>query len=152
MEANLIQQPRIESFMAADAAEAINGKLYLMGGNIDTVFAPTFPTLVRFSFAAILKVPWGDTNRRFPVEGAVTTFDGDSLGWELRGEIEAGRPAGARVGGDISISLAAPVQFEASESVQFLLALKFAGDESAIPMRVLAMPGPPFQVGPASSD
>ena len=148
MEANIIQQPRIESFMAADAAEAVNGKLYLMGGNIDTVFAPTFPALIRFSFAAILRVPWGDTNRRFPVEGRIASFDGDEMGWELRGEIEAGRPAGARVGGEISISLAAPVQFEASAAVDFTLSLTFAGDQRGIPMRVLAMPGPAVQIGP----
>jgi hypothetical protein len=146
VEASVIETPRIESFMAADAAEAINGKLYLMGGNIDTVFAPTFPALVRFSFAAILRVPWGDTNRRFPVEGAVSTFDGDELGWRLAGELEAGRPPGARVGGDISIALAAPVQFEAPEPAGFTLTLRFADNERSIAMRVVQMSGPQLEI------
>ena len=144
----LVQTPRIETFMAADAAEAINGKLYVMGGNIDSVFAPAFPTIVRFSVAAVLRVPWADTNRRFPLEGSVESVDGEFLGWRMAGEVEAGRPAGARVGGDISMAVAAPVQFEAPAAVHFILKLRFAHDERSIGMRVAPMPGQSAQFQP----
>lgn len=136
--------PRIDSFVAADWAEAINGKLYLMGGGFDTLWAPTFPFIPRFAFGAILRVPWTDTNRRFPIEGVVESVDGDELGWRMGGELEAGRPAGKR-GGDVTVVIAGPVQFEVSEPTSLVLRLRFAGDERAIGLSVAQ---PPFQLVP----
>src|SRR6266536_1547279 len=109
-------RPRIDSFVAADHAEAINGKLYLMGGGFDTIGAPNLPFLVRFSIAAILKVPCSDTNRRFPLSATLATADGEELDWRMEGELEAGRAPGLRAGGDVTIVIAGPVQFEAEDA------------------------------------
>jgi hypothetical protein len=138
--ASVTDEPRISSFMAADHAEALNGKLYLMGGGFDTVFAPTFPWDARFSLAAILLVPWNDTNRRFPVAASVETVDGEELGWSMQGELEAGRAPGKR-GGETTIVLAAPVMFRAEEPVNFVLKFRFANDSRSI---TLALTPPPF--------
>src|SRR6266540_873807 len=107
---DLEDQPHIGSFIQADFAEAVNGKLYLMGGGFDTVWAPHFPWDVRFFFGAIVFVPWKDTNRRLPVEGRVVSSDGEDLGWNLDGELEAGRAPGQR-GGRSSLVIAGPVAF-----------------------------------------
>ena len=138
------ERPRIDSFVAADWAEAINGKLYLMGGGFDTLWAPTFPFAPRFAFGAILRVPWNDTNRKLPIEGFVETADGEELDWRLGGELEAGRPAGKR-GGDVTVVIAGPVQFQVEEPTGFVLKLRFAGEERAI---ALAVAAPPFQIVP----
>jgi hypothetical protein len=143
-ETALPERPRIDSFIAADWAEAINGKLYLMGGGFDAIGAQQFPTQVRFSVAAILRIPWADTNRRFPVEGTVETDDGEDLGWQMQGELEAGRAPGSRPGGDVTIAVAAPVQFQVDEPVDFVVRLRFAGEERRIALRVVsAMPPAP---------
>ena len=137
----IAKEPRIDSFFAADHAEAINGKLYAMGAGFDTMWAPQLPWGVRFFLGAILVVPWKDTNRRFPIAGSVETFDGDPLGWQMQGEIEAGRAAGKR-GGDVQAVVAAPVQFELNEYIGFVLKLRFAGDERKIALQLQAPPFP----------
>src|SRR3990172_7774814 len=145
-------RPRIDSFVAADWAEAVNGKLYLMGGGFDTLWAPTFPFTPRFAFGAVLRVPWNDTNRKLPIEGSVEPTDGAELGWRMGGELEAGRPPGKR-GGDVTVVIAGPVQFQVEEPTALMLKLRFGGDQRSI---ALAVSQPPFQivppVGPASLD
>lgn len=142
------ENPRIDSLLVADHAEAVNGKLYVMGGGFDTVFAPQFPMAVRFSFAALLKVPWNDTNRRLPIKGWVARADDDEdLGWKLEGELEAGRAPGNR-GQDAQIMVAGPIGFEVSEPTEIVFNMTFANDHRAIPLRVApiapgVMPSPP---------
>ncbi len=136
--------PRIDSLLVADHAEAVNGKLYVMGGGFDTLFAPQFPHVVRFSFAALFKVPWNDTNRRLPVKGwAVRADDGSELGWRMEGELEAGRAPGSR-GGDAQVMVAGPIGFEVNEPLEFVLHIAFGADKREIPLRVAA---PPFSPG-----
>lgn len=138
------EQPRIDSLLVADHAEAINGKLYVMGGGFDTLWAPEFPHVVRFSFAALFKVPWNDTNRRLPVKGwAVRADDGTDLGWQMQGELEAGRAPGSR-GGDAQVMVAGPVTFEVTEPLEFVLNVEFAADRREVPLRVAE---PPFATG-----
>jgi Family of unknown function (DUF6941) len=138
------ESPRIDSLLVADHAEAVNGKLYVMGGGFDTLWAPQFPLGVRFSFAALLKVPWNDTNRRLPIQGWVTRADDDEeLGWKMEGELEAGRAPGTR-GQDAQIMVAGPVGFEVTEPVEFVFNMRFANDERAILLRVAP---PPFAGG-----
>jgi uncharacterized protein DUF6941 len=146
-EQGLEGRPRIDSFLAADWAEAINGKLYVMGAGFEMVFAPQFPWAVRFSFGAVLAVPWADTNRRFPIEGKVETTDGEDLGWNLSGEVEAGRAPGRRAT-DVRIVAAGPVQFQVDAPVDFVLKLRFAGDQRAIPLQVTAPPFPIMAMPP----
>lgn len=138
-------KPRIDSFMVADWAEAINGKLYVMGAGFDTVFAPQFPWPVRFSIGAILVVPWKDTNRRFPIQGLVETSDGEELDWKLAGEVEAGRAAGKR-GGDVRIVVAGPVAFQVEEPLNFVLKLRFASDERSLALQITPPPFPGVQM------
>lgn len=135
-------QPRIDSLLVADHAEAVNGKLYVMGGGFDTLWAPQFPHAVRFSFAALFKVPWNDTNRRLPVKGWVVRADDEAeLGWKMEGELEAGRAPGSR-GQDAQVMVAGPVMFEVPEPIEFLLNMSFANDQRSIPLRVTAPPFP----------
>jgi hypothetical protein len=138
---DLEDQPHIGSFIQADFAEAVNGKLYLMGGGFDTVWAPHFPWDVRFFFGAIVFVPWKDTNRRLPVEGRVVSSDGEDLGWNLDGELEAGRAPGQR-GGRSSLVIAGPVAFRVEEPIKFAVKLRFASDERSIPLSVDPLPFP----------
>ncbi len=132
--------PYIDSLLVADYAEAVNGKLYIMGGGFDTLWGPQFPHVVRFAFAALLKVPWNDTNRRLPVKGWVETKDGETLDWNMQGELEAGRAPGQR-GGDAQIMVAGPVIFEVTEPTEFVLNVQFAGDQRSVPLRITT---PPF--------
>jgi hypothetical protein len=133
----------------ADNAEAINGKLYVMGGGFDTMAVAAFPADIHFWFATILLVPWKDTNRRLPIAGSVETMDGDDLGWKLEGELESGRAPGRR-GGETTIALAGPVGFHADEPMTVVVKLNFAGDQRSVPLTLVPPPGAqvPPQRGP----
>lgn len=134
------EAPRIDSLLVADWAEAINGKLYVQGAAFDTLWAPQYPHAPRFYFAAVLKVPWNDTNRRLPIRGWAQTKDGDELAWKMEGELEAGRSPGQR-GGDAQVVIAGPVQFEVEEPLEFTLHIEFAGDARVVSLKVA---DPPF--------
>ncbi len=142
-------RPKIDSFVLADWAEAINGKLYLAGGGFETIFLTNFPTLVHFALGAILHVPWNDTNRRLRVEAQVEDDAHEPLGWwNLQGEVEAGRPPGAR-GGHVAIVFAAPVVFQVAEPPDpipylFGVRLRFADDERRLPVQLAPPPSSPL--------
>ena len=91
---------RVASFLLADHAEAVGGKLYVTGGAWDTLTTPTFPLLhPHLSVCIVLHVDWEETNRRFAVAVRMLDEDGrDLLPQRLGGDAEAGRPPGMRVG------------------------------------------------------
>ena len=128
--------PRIDSFMTADRAESINGKLYIMGGAFDKMAAPAFPHAATFSVAAVLRVPWNDTNRRLPFEIFCENVDGRRGIYELNGELEAGRPPGAR-GDDLILTLAVPVGFEVQQAERFSVVMRFGGDERRVAVEIV---------------
>jgi hypothetical protein len=143
-------RPVVDSFTVADHAEAINGKLYVMGGGITTLFSAQFPHTPRVSIAAILRVPWGDTNRRFPIRAWIEDSDGVELGYRLEGQIEAGRPAGGR-GEDVIICFAVPISpFTVNEPGRFRLVFEFAKDQRVIALQVAQLSPPPQMQLPAS--
>src|SRR5262249_54509042 len=53
-----LNEPIVEFFILADYAEAVNGKLYMMGGGWDQSFVKDFSQPVSFSFAIGIQVPW----------------------------------------------------------------------------------------------
>jgi hypothetical protein len=55
-------KPTIDFLITADRAEAINGKLYLMGGAWDRLWVGDFTKPQSVSFAVGIVVPWNSTN------------------------------------------------------------------------------------------
>ena len=130
--------PRVENLFLADFAEAINGKLYAMGGGFSDLNAPAFPFSQRVWLAAMLTIPWEHTNKRFPVSAHLEA-DGEPLEWRMAGEIEAGRPPGMR-SGELRLSIAAPVDIaNLPEPANFELKFAFANDLRTVAFRVVAM-------------
>src|SRR5436309_12939176 len=87
------------TMLLADAAQAVNGKLYILGGG----WSVAGPDPTPMAIALKIEVPWDEANRLhvFTLEllnadgqpVRVPTPDGDSQ-IELRGNFEVGRPAG----------------------------------------------------------
>lgn len=98
--------------MLCDFAEAVNGKLYIMGGGWTVVLRPNTPTSM--SLAVKLDVPWDQTNRRHTFRASLLSQDsqpisneqGEAIG--AGGEFEVGRPAGIRPGSSITMPFAIP--------------------------------------------
>lgn len=81
----------VDFLILADHAEAINGKIYLMGGGWDVRTVRDFSQPVPLTLALAVLVPWTATNQRHRLQVRVEDADGRQLA-EVKGEFVAGRP------------------------------------------------------------
>lgn len=97
--------------MLADFAQAVNGKLYIMGGGWSILGAQGNPTAI----AIKIEVPWNEANRKHNLK--LELLDADYRPVPLpaptgpsplviSGEFEVGRPAGLLPGTPIDVPLA----------------------------------------------
>jgi hypothetical protein len=107
--------------LLCDAAQAVNGKLYVLGGgwSMLTKLVPR----TNMSLAVKLSVPWSRANERLHVEASLVTDQGrhvtvtDEHGTEqpvhAGGDLELGRPPGLRHGTPLDATFA--LNFEGLE-------------------------------------
>jgi hypothetical protein len=89
------------TMLLCDAAEAVGGKLYVLGGGW-SILAKTQPT-ANMSLAVKLSVPWSRSNERIHFEARLITDQGEHVEQEgepvlAEGNLELGRPPGLRPG------------------------------------------------------
>ena len=89
------------TLLLSDFAEAVNGKLYVMGGGWNVLFAGGQP--VNTSLAILVVVPWDQTNQRHELTIDLLTDDGEpvDMGGQrvaVSGDFEVGRPPGIKPG------------------------------------------------------
>lgn len=99
--------------LLCDFAEAVNGKLYVMGGGWNMLFAPNRP--VNVSVAVVLTVGWDETNRRHSLAIVLLDHDGNQvdIGGQpvaIGSQFEVGRPPGVKPGTSFNTPLAFNVQ------------------------------------------
>jgi hypothetical protein len=100
------------TILLCDAAEAVNGKLYILGGG----WSVTGPAPAPSALAIKIDVPWTEANRKIPLVVQLVTADGlpmtvrDPLQNEqavkLELEIEVGRPPGVVPGAPLDATVA----------------------------------------------
>jgi len=95
---DLIDYLEIEFLLLADHAEAVNGKLYLMGGGWDRRAVGDFRQPQAFSVSLGVLIPWSQTNRPIPLSMALTDADGQSIAPPFQTTVVVGRPANATPG------------------------------------------------------
>ena len=94
------------TMLLADAAQEVNGKLYVLGGG----WSVTGPDLPPMAIAIKLDVPWSAANERHTFAIDLVDQDGravpagDSPGVRVEGSFEVGRPAGMPAGSDIDFA------------------------------------------------
>ncbi len=82
----------------ADAAEVVNGKLYVLSGAVDTINAPEFPFVhPRIALATRLILSPGELGRDHMLEITVMDEDGKRMGL-ASGKINVQRSAGLPMG------------------------------------------------------
>ncbi len=97
--------------MLADSAQAVGGKLYILGGG----WSITGPQPCPSAIAALIHVPWTETNRKHAVK--VELLDEDyrpvllptpqgEAPLVIQGDFEVGRPPGIAPGSSIEVPFA----------------------------------------------
>ena len=95
------------TLMLADSAEAVNGKLYILGGGWSIIDA----TNITMSIAIKIEVPWDKTNVSHNLKLVLLTEDEQPVTvndrpCEIQGDFEVGRPPGLKPGTPIDFPLA----------------------------------------------
>ena len=115
---NDLDQVSLDYLLVADAAEAVGGKLYMLGGGWDRLLVPALPgpPAAPFAVAIGINVPWTLTNRKLSLSVDVLDADGGHIAKLAGGEFEVGRPPGLRAGTSqrFQIAMSARPQFEAA--------------------------------------
>jgi hypothetical protein len=99
------------TMLLADAAQAVDNKLYILGGG----WSITSPGGTPFGIAIKIEVPWTEADKRHTWQLRLTDQDGHPFTVEhgaerepltIGGGFEVGRPAGLRPGTPIDFTLA----------------------------------------------
>lgn len=99
------------TMLLADAAQAVDGKLYVLGGG----WSVTGPSPVPSAIALYLQVPWDQANDEHQLRlelldadgGPVLDDDGEEI--VIEGAFETGRPPGVKRGAPLDFTLAVNV-------------------------------------------
>jgi hypothetical protein len=142
-----------ELLLVCEAAEAVNGKLYVMGGGVDrhyTMPNVTPPIQLNVDIAASFLVGWNETNDRHAMTIRIVTEDEASV---FNGDFEfvVGRPPGAKYGQDLRQTFAIRGPFPLPGAGAYKVVLELDGNRQEPPFRfwVEAMPaGPGVPVSP----
>jgi len=100
------------TLLLADSAQAVDGKLYVLGGGWSIIGPEPSPIAI----AMKIEVPWDQANRRhlwqlelLDADGnpvSATGPEGDAEPIEISGEFEVGRPPGLKPGTPLDLPLA----------------------------------------------
>lgn len=94
------------TMLLADAAQEVNGKLYVLGGG----WSVTGPDMPPMAIAIKLDVPWSAANQRHDFALDLVDQDGRPVpagedgGVRVQGTFEVGRPVGLAHGSDIDFA------------------------------------------------
>jgi hypothetical protein len=119
---------RLTSFLVADHAEAVKGKLYVTGGCWNQITVSQLPAIhPHLTVAAALHVPWQATNQQHTLHLDLVDADGLSqLAEPLQGSFETGRPPGMRSGDEAVVVMAFnfnSLQVDSAGIQEFVLAV-----------------------------
>lgn len=87
---------RLDFLLVADRAEAVNGKLYALGGGWDRINMAQFPGAANFDVALGILVGYTETNERHEFQLTLEDDDGKVVVGPVGGQLEMGRPPGLK--------------------------------------------------------
>jgi hypothetical protein len=124
-----VDEVQLRVMMLADGAQAVGGKLYILGGGFDRINMPVTPFQHRFDLAMLIEVPWNATNQPYQVVVELLDADGAPMGYRAEASLETGRPPGLRQGTSITVPVAIPVVAEFRKAGRYILQGSINGKE-----------------------
>lgn len=133
----------VEWIILADAAEAVNNKLYLIGGGWETLTIDSqLPVHYPCAIAVAFSVPWNETNQQHNIEIAIDDQDGAQL-LKVEGQVEVGRPPGIPLGQAQRVQMAVRLALPLQRMGTYSIVVRIEGQETRrVPFNVVA--GPKF--------
>jgi hypothetical protein len=135
------------TMLLCDAAEAANGKLYVLGGGWSHLAAPNTP--VNMALAVMVGVPWNRANEKHSLRTRLVTEDGEPVEIDgnpimLEAGFEVGRPPGLNPGTTLNTPMVFNVGGLALDAGGYVWELYVDGQRAAqTPFRVFD-PQQPF--------
>lgn len=131
----------VEFLILADAAQAVGGKLYMLGGGWDVLtINNAFPAQRPFAIALGLSVAWNETNQRHNVTVEIADEDGQQAA-TMSGQLEVGRPPGLPMGQPQRVVIALDGVLRIEKPGGFVIVAKVE-DQEAKRVRFRIVPGP----------
>ena len=97
---------KVHALMLADSAQAVDGKLYVLGGAWNLLPFGEFPASIFVGLAVANDVDWNETNQRHHLKVQFEDADGNAIDPRIEADFEAGRPPGATAGSDLRLVFA----------------------------------------------
>ena len=103
------------TMLLADSAQAVNGKLYILGGG----WSIRVPDPIPMAIAMKIEVPWDEANKRHTLKLALIDQDGRPVivstptgdqPLEINADFEVGRPPGVKPGTPLDVPLAINIE------------------------------------------
>jgi hypothetical protein len=127
----------VEWIIVADAAEVVNGKLYLLGGGWDTfLVGRDFPVSRTCGLAVAFRVPWAATNQRFVAAIEITDADAKALA-TMNLDFEMGRPPGIEPGQAQRFQMAANLPLTFRQPGTYVVTVRVAETSRRTTIRVM---------------
>ncbi len=113
----------VTTAMLADAARVEGGKLYVHGGGWDRISTTSFPTThSTLALALVFRIEYDEALNDIPITIVLETEDGEQMGPEIEGMINAGHAPGTDRGAPAFHPLAITLnglQFESAGRYRF---------------------------------
>jgi len=120
---------QVDFLILADYAEAVNGKLYLMGGAWDRIGVRDAGQPMRFGVAVGVLVPWTATNQNHVLRLTLEDMDGTEHGVVVESTFVTGRPPELRPGSNQRVLLAVNTLMPPPAPAEYALVASVDGDE-----------------------
>ena len=136
----------IEYILLADHAEAVNGRLNVLGAGWTDQYrgnaqgSATVP-ITHFGVGVSVLVPWEDTNRQYRLGLRLESEDGENIAG-LDADVEVGRPPGLPPGSDQRAILGINIDIQFPRAGGYRLVAQLAEQQRTIAFRVHDEPRP----------
>lgn len=124
---------KVTTALVADAAAVENGKLYVLGGAFDTIWAATLPAIhAQLALALVAEVDPGERQRDLDLDIRLVDEDEQATLLEARGKMRVGAPPNLRPGDVSTVPLVIPLNnLQFPEAKGYAFVVSHAGSELA---------------------
>jgi hypothetical protein len=88
-----LKKMKIEFALLADAAQAVGGKVFVLGGGWNLFRAPSYPAPVQLAIAIGLAFTFDEVGVKYPLNVVIADEAGIPVVPEMKGQVETGQPA-----------------------------------------------------------